>query len=263
MVIMVEKEKRVELTSELLQGMSLLKMFTWERWAKQRVSMARNAEMENVRKWQIYLALLNVMFMSCGSFLAIFTFVTYSLLGNVLTGDVIFPSLYVLQSIMVWPLINFPYCLSVFMQARVSATRITRFLLLPELECNRPLSGAQQLAKGAVRLQGCSFSWRQFASSTSEEESAPESTATTPSTTTAVSRVPPTHSQSDVELTEVVLGARDSEEGDDSDRPLLERSATARSSTEHTVTTVLHDIDLNVQPGRCGSHLLLVVSSCV
>jgi len=159
-----------------------------------------------------------------------------------------------MQSFMVWPLINFPYTLSVFMQARVSSNRITDFLLLPELTPNRPLSDALP-ADLAVRLRGCSFAWRRFNAgskdppSSSHEKKEKVASRTGAHSSFAGESAVEDDSSLDIELTELL------EDEDQADRPLL--AAQKSTVSDATLSTVLHDIALDIRKGWSSSCVVL------
>ncbi len=82
---MIFKDKRVKLMTEFLQGIRIIKFFSWEKYFLFRINELREKELSQI-KAKKYLDAGCVYFWATTPILmSVFTFITYVLLGNKLT----------------------------------------------------------------------------------------------------------------------------------------------------------------------------------
>lgn len=96
---MIEKDKRSKLVDEILNGIKIIKLYSWERSFKEKIANIRNKEVRQLNRSAYYMTGVEFAF-SCAPFiisLALFT--TYLLMdeNNVLTPNKAFVTLSLLN----------------------------------------------------------------------------------------------------------------------------------------------------------------------
>lgn len=94
------------------------------------------------------------------------TLITYVLLGNRLTGDIVFSMAQLFNSVQLYMAIYYPCGLSGYAEAKVSIKRLEEFLFLEENEPKTPAltNGTMQIEKpGKIKMYKLNASWVQNA----------------------------------------------------------------------------------------------------
>ncbi|QLQ82390.1 hypothetical protein HG537_0H01520 [Torulaspora globosa] len=132
---MKNKDERSRLVSEILNNIKSLKLYSWEAPYKKKLEHVRNdKELKNLTKMGVYMAMTSFQFnivpflVSCSTF-AVFVFTE----KRPLTTDLVFPAL-TLFNLLSFPLNVVPMVLTAFIEASVSITRLTAFLMNEELQ---------------------------------------------------------------------------------------------------------------------------------
>ena len=68
---MTQKDQRIKLMNEVLNGMKVLKLYAWELSFKDKISAIRNIELETLRKYA-YLSAFGTFTWTCAPFLVRF-----------------------------------------------------------------------------------------------------------------------------------------------------------------------------------------------
>ncbi|EJD44619.1 ATP-dependent bile acid permease [Auricularia subglabra TFB-10046 SS5] len=126
-------DKRVRLLHEVLQGIRLLVLFSWQSHYAERLVGMRRAELQNIRRLAYIRAILTATTTFIPVLCAILSFITYALLGHTLDPATIFSSLQFFNIIRA-PLLFFPMVASACSDGYVSLGRISRMLLAEEME---------------------------------------------------------------------------------------------------------------------------------
>ena len=104
-------DKRVELLSELLNGIRMVKAFAWEPEQTARVEMQRDKELSSIRKIGICNTVLMLCFMTMSTVASLCAFAVYTgVQGHTLTASTAFVSLTLFQMIQM-PLMMVPFML--------------------------------------------------------------------------------------------------------------------------------------------------------
>uniref|UniRef100_A0A093UU64 Oligomycin resistance ATP-dependent permease YOR1 n=1 Tax=Talaromyces marneffei PM1 TaxID=1077442 RepID=A0A093UU64_TALMA len=127
-------DARISLTQEALQGIRVIKYFSWDKNFTQRLIQIRN---EETRKLQVHMAIFNAVTslgQSLPMLLAMVSFVTFALgSGKELTAPVVFSSVALFSALLI-PTAYLPGCLGQASDAWVSLQRIEEYLLAEEVE---------------------------------------------------------------------------------------------------------------------------------
>ncbi|KAF9067926.1 multidrug resistance-associated ABC transporter [Rhodocollybia butyracea] len=126
-------DNRVRLTTEVLQGIRLIKAYAWEEFYVSQIYKFRKQEIARIRKTSIARAALIALVTFIPVLASILSFVTYALSGHDLNVAIIFSSLQFFNIIRA-PLIFFPVVLSALSDFLVAMGRISKFLTAEELE---------------------------------------------------------------------------------------------------------------------------------
>ncbi|TFK36263.1 multidrug resistance-associated ABC transporter [Crucibulum laeve] len=147
-------DKRVRISTEVLQGIRLIKFYAWEEFYTQQVGDLRAKEISTVRKSAIARSALIAVVTFIPVLASVLSFITYALSGHDLNVAIIFSSLQLFNIIRA-PLIFFPFVLSSLSEALVALGRISKFLAAEELA--EPYK-IDQDAGPAVEVHG-DFAW--------------------------------------------------------------------------------------------------------
>ncbi|EJD02283.1 multidrug resistance-associated ABC transporter [Fomitiporia mediterranea MF3/22] len=149
-------DRRVRLTSEVLQGIRLIKLYAWEAFYAHQIGGLREKEIVKIRRIAIARAALISVVTAIPILAAVLSFITYALSGHDLNPAIIFSSLQFFNIIRA-PMFFFPMVLGNVSDALVALGRIGTFLLAEELEEPYTINDAPS-NKCAIRADG-SFAW--------------------------------------------------------------------------------------------------------
>ncbi|KLO13407.1 multidrug resistance-associated ABC transporter [Schizopora paradoxa] len=126
-------DRRVRFTTEILQGIRLIKFFAWEQFYGENIGKLREAEVRQIRRAAIARATMISVVTMIPILASILSFITYALIGHALNPAIIFSSLQYFNIIRM-PLVFFPLVLTSCSDAVVALGRIGKFLTAEELE---------------------------------------------------------------------------------------------------------------------------------
>ncbi|CAO3692121.1 unnamed protein product [Rhizopus stolonifer] len=134
---MGNKDSRVKLMNEILNGIRVIKLYAWEAPFLEKISYIRNdLELATLKKIGIFSAVQNFTWTSIPFLVSLSTFAVYvSISDQPLTSDVAFVAI-ALFSLLQFPLTVFPNVITSMIEASVSLYRIEKYLSAPELDPN-------------------------------------------------------------------------------------------------------------------------------
>ncbi|PVU91677.1 hypothetical protein BB561_004277 [Smittium simulii] len=137
---MKSKDGRAHFIEESLQGIKVLKLYAWETPFLERIRIVRNMlELEALRKIGLVYCFQTIIIIFVPFLVTFATFIVYYKFDNQsrgpLNSSLIFVSL-TLFNMLQFPLILFPYSLTLFIEAKIGIFRIRDFLISEELEKN-------------------------------------------------------------------------------------------------------------------------------
>ncbi|XP_055879588.1 ATP-binding cassette sub-family C member 10-like [Biomphalaria glabrata] len=157
--MMAYKDERVKVTNELLHGIKVVKLFSWESHFTSSINEIRRKELKCLRGRK-YLDAMCVFFWATAPVLmAILTFTTFVLLGNKLTAAKVFTSLS-LFLMLISPLNSFPWVINGLVEAWVSLKRVQNFVCLEDNKLDEFYSIKQDAEDRTIKIRNASFSWR-------------------------------------------------------------------------------------------------------
>ncbi|XP_058646611.1 ATP-binding cassette sub-family C member 10 isoform X2 [Onychostoma macrolepis] len=159
--MLLHKDGRVKLMTEILFGIRVLKYYNWEEHFTQKIAEARKKELHHLKLLKYLDAVCVYTWSALPVVISILTFITYVLLGNNLTAAKVFSTL-ALVGMLIVPLNAFPWVLNGTLEAKVSLDRIQRFLTLQDQDLTVYYSQVcPEDPLSAVEMDQASFSWKQ------------------------------------------------------------------------------------------------------
>ncbi|XP_066152181.1 probable multidrug resistance-associated protein lethal(2)03659 isoform X2 [Euwallacea fornicatus] len=149
-------DQRVKLMSEITAGIQVIKMYAWEQPFERIMEIARRNEVDMIARTSYikgFSSALNVFVERATLYIAVISFV---LLGNSITGEIVFSVAQLLNTIQLYMSILFPIAYSAYEEAKVSVRRIEEFLKSGE---NLTLSYSDQDSSSIKIVKGRA-SWR-------------------------------------------------------------------------------------------------------
>ncbi|KAF8962130.1 multidrug resistance-associated ABC transporter [Flammula alnicola] len=147
-------DKRVRLTTEVLQGIRLVKFYAWEAFYAHQIGELRGREIRTIRKVAMARSLMIAMVTFMPILASVLSFITYALSGHDLNIAIIFSSLQLFNIIRA-PLIFLPFVLAALSDALVALGRISTFLTSEDLPEPYPVDHKSPVA---VQVDG-DFVW--------------------------------------------------------------------------------------------------------
>ncbi|KAG1269716.1 hypothetical protein G6F68_000016 [Rhizopus microsporus] len=132
---MGNKDARVKLMNELLNGIRVIKLYAWEAPFLEKINFIRNdLELATLKKIGVLSAVQNFTWMSVPFFVSLSTFAVYVSISDVpLSSDIAFVAI-ALFGLLQFPLNVFPNVITSMIEASVSLYRIEKYLASPELD---------------------------------------------------------------------------------------------------------------------------------
>lgn len=182
---MKEKDERLKITSEVLSGIQVIKLYAWEPAYQRHLEDIRLEELRLTRNRQLYQAFMSFIFNSIPFLVSFGSFLSYVYVnGGVLDAKKTFVSLS-LFVILSGSLEYVPISIAQFVNARVSFERINNFLNAPEFHPDATKFDEPKNDKlPAIEICGGTFSWEEF--ETSNWRLADINLAVRPKTLTAI-----------------------------------------------------------------------------
>uniref|UniRef100_A0A8B9G564 Canalicular multispecific organic anion transporter 1 n=1 Tax=Amazona collaria TaxID=241587 RepID=A0A8B9G564_9PSIT len=132
---MKNKDERMKIMSEILNGIKILKLFAWEPSFEKRVNEIRAHELKNLLNFS-YLQSVSVFVFTCAPFLvSLASFAVYVLVdeNNILDAQKAFTAIS-LFNVLRFPMAMLPLVLSSLVQTNVSTVRLERYLAGEDLD---------------------------------------------------------------------------------------------------------------------------------
>ncbi|KFP85745.1 Canalicular multispecific organic anion transporter 1, partial [Acanthisitta chloris] len=157
---MKNKDERMKIMTEILNGIKILKLFAWEPSFEKRVNEVRAHELKDLVNFS-YLQSISIFVFTCAPFLvSLASFAVYVLVdeNNILDAQKAFTAIS-LFNVLRFPMAMLPLVLSTLVQTKVSTARLERYLGGEDLDTSaihhNPIPGS------AVRFSEATFAWEQ------------------------------------------------------------------------------------------------------
>ncbi|XP_008557311.1 ATP-binding cassette sub-family C member 4 [Microplitis demolitor] len=152
-------DERVRLMTEIINGIQVIKMYTWEKPFQQLVSLARKYEIDILTIMSYLRGFNYATFVFTERITLYFTIMAYVLAGNTPSADIVFSIAQHLNRLQLTMAIYCPQAISAIAESLVSVKRLEKFLLLQD---NKPLMISSSPAdKSVVKIKDGSASWEE------------------------------------------------------------------------------------------------------
>lgn len=236
-------DQRVNLVSQAIQGVRVMKMNGWELHFAERISNLRKEEVKTIQRASRYRALNEAIFFATNISVAIVIFVVHVLTGHNLTPRDVFTTLTLINLVQFTMTKFFAYSVMSCSECYVSVCRIQQFLELPEIQKIR-----NDNQEGPImRIIGVSSYWDSGSAAGSEIDASERSTVVQSSTGNLSQ---PSYSRQNVENRGNSVASRRS----------LESEFAARSIALENISLTLQRGHLYcvIGPVGCGKSALLL-----
>ncbi|CAG2110662.1 unnamed protein product, partial [Medioppia subpectinata] len=158
MMQMQIKDHRVNILSEILNGIRVLKLYAWEQAFSDQVLKARDQEVNALNKMAVYESAITFMFLSSHMFMCLISFMAFVLISpnNILDANKAFVSL-TLFNLMRLALGRSSELLSKGGQCLVSLNRINKFINAKEINENTVFKDKHETP--LISIKNATFSW--------------------------------------------------------------------------------------------------------
>ncbi|KAI8822919.1 P-loop containing nucleoside triphosphate hydrolase protein [Fimicolochytrium jonesii] len=132
--LVVFRDDRIKTISDMLGGIMVVKLYAWEIPFIKKIDELRNTELRYIKKASVLRAINEALYFASSSLTSLFAFVTYFLMGGLLTPAKVFTCLVYLSNVRLTVTNFFPKALQFTSESRISLQRIEAFLALPDME---------------------------------------------------------------------------------------------------------------------------------
>lgn len=147
--IMSTQQKRMTLTSEVVEGALVTKLFGWEDQMARRINEVREKELSKVRQFNVALAGLMTVILCSSTAIGVACFGMFALLGGEMTAAIAFPALYLID-FLTWPLLDIPWVIGTVSSSMTSMRRVVEFLARNDVYGVRELRDDDEGARAAL-----------------------------------------------------------------------------------------------------------------
>ncbi|KAJ3162748.1 Multidrug resistance-associated protein 4 [Geranomyces michiganensis] len=127
------RDERIKSISDMLSGIMVVKLYAWEIPFIKRINTLRRKELGYIKSAAILRAINEALYFCSAGITSLFGFVTYFLIGGILTPAKIFTVLTYLASCRLTVTNFFPKAIQFVSESMISLQRIEAFLSLPEI----------------------------------------------------------------------------------------------------------------------------------
>lgn len=121
--LMASQQQRLQKLSEFLEGILVVKLFSWEHTVVNSITSIRDQELACVKKRAYCIAAIMTVMLSASTIMSVVSFATFVALGHKLTPQVVFPVMY-LFDLTTFPMMLFPNIVSTVASSHVSFCRL-------------------------------------------------------------------------------------------------------------------------------------------
>ncbi|XP_069116792.1 ATP-binding cassette sub-family C member 10-like isoform X1 [Argopecten irradians] len=159
-VLMDEKDKRTKLMNEVLGGIKIIKLYTWEDHFQKMIEKLRDAELKLIKQRKILGAITGYLWTLTPIFMTVLTFSAYSMMGNTLTAAKMFASLALFLKLL-GSLNHLPWVVNGITEAVISLGRIEKFVALNNIDLKSYYAKMEEEMenKNVISVNTGKFAW--------------------------------------------------------------------------------------------------------
>ncbi|KAK9870715.1 hypothetical protein WA026_008286 [Henosepilachna vigintioctopunctata] len=158
--IALRTDKRVKLMNEITSGIQVIKMYAWEKPFEELVASLRKYEISAISKTSYIKAIAAAIMVFTERLTTYAIIISYVLLGNQLTGAIVFSMSQLINTLQLSVSIIFPSALFSYAESKTSIFRLEEFLLKSEREEEQKTIANYIMSEpGLVKLESVRASW--------------------------------------------------------------------------------------------------------
>ncbi|OAQ27712.1 P-loop containing nucleoside triphosphate hydrolase protein [Linnemannia elongata AG-77] len=155
-------DQRIRLSTEILQGIKVIKLFAWEDSFLAKLAKVRSEELSHIGRLLSTRGFITATSAAIPVLASALTFALYAWLGHDLKPEIVFPTL-AYYAIMRVPFLILPACYSSAVDAYVAIGRLQNYLLAEDLE---PTAALDESLEDAIVIDHADFVWDSISSTT-------------------------------------------------------------------------------------------------
>ncbi|KAL7641520.1 UNVERIFIED_CONTAM: hypothetical protein RMT77_007391 [Armadillidium vulgare] len=129
-----QTDERIQLISEVVNVMKVIKMYTWERAFTKHIEDARWLELKKILRANFFRALNMTLFFTSSKIIVFLSLLVFVLTGNEMTAEKVFVTTSLINNLRLTMTLHFPMAVSMGSETLASCKRIQRFLEMEERE---------------------------------------------------------------------------------------------------------------------------------
>ncbi|KAJ3328427.1 Multidrug resistance-associated protein 4, partial [Gonapodya sp. JEL0774] len=163
------RDDRIRNTSDVLLGMSVVKLYSWEEAFRSKLQSIRDSEMVYLTRSSLMRAVNDTSFIASPALIGLTTWCTYWALGNALASDKVFIALSLFNVTRQSMTGQLPKAIQFLSESMISINRIQEFLLLPEIQIHNDDGDSHLDTQNTdekpvsdnvlVRMKNATFAW--------------------------------------------------------------------------------------------------------
>jgi ABC-type multidrug transport system fused ATPase/permease subunit len=150
------KDARNKIVNEVLQGIRVIKYFAWEKSFEEKVEAARKVEIDALQQGAKIKAYTAFIWVASPVIVSLATFGVFTFLGHILTPEIAFPAL-ALINILRFPINALPNVISSVVDSQVSIGRLQAYFLCYDLDVRAVEQDLNEPC--AVKIENADFEW--------------------------------------------------------------------------------------------------------
>ncbi|KAJ6223803.1 hypothetical protein RDWZM_002348 [Blomia tropicalis] len=145
-------DTRLRYMMEIITGIRVIKMYNWEDPFAKRVADSRKKEVNKIRQSCFLKAFNLALFVIVSRLILFICLIVYVLLGNVLTSEIVFVTMALLNTLRLNMTLFFPQSIAFAAEIKISCQRIQDFLMLEEVDTEN-VHKKQKISNGFDKVQ--------------------------------------------------------------------------------------------------------------
>ncbi|XP_070538062.1 ATP-binding cassette sub-family C member 4-like isoform X3 [Ptychodera flava] len=130
----VQTDERVRIMNEIISGMRVIKMYTWEKLFGELIKKVRRKEIRLVRRSNELQSFIRIVLSYMNNVIVFLVVITYIMRGNFITPRTVYFTMTVFEAIRFGVFYAFPLSVHRLSEGLIAVKRVQKFLLLEELD---------------------------------------------------------------------------------------------------------------------------------
>ncbi|KAM3584831.1 uncharacterized protein V6R79_000382 [Siganus canaliculatus] len=156
---MIFTDSRIRIMNEVVSGIRIIKMYTWEKPFSALITEVRRKEISHILKSSYLRGLNMASFFASNKIIVFVTFTIFAVLGNRITASSVFVTVSLYGTIKLTVTLFFPLAVEKLSETLVSVRRIKNFLLLEEVERRNAAAPLEEKKENCIEIETLTCYW--------------------------------------------------------------------------------------------------------